>query len=155
MRKLAFLTILLALFVVAGCGDPLNRGGSVSGMVTIDGEPVTAGNVLFASEDGQWTVFAPLRGDGTYLVKEPPLGNVKIAVQTEMYKGRAVPPNTKNEPRGDPKQVGSGGMVLPDPSVRGLIYKAIPDKYEQFETSGLSCVVKRGDQQHDIPLTAK
>jgi hypothetical protein len=46
-------------------------------------------------------------------------------------------------------------MVLPDPKVRGLVYKAIPEKYERIETSGLTVVVTPGHQQHDIVLTSK
>jgi hypothetical protein len=152
-------TLLMALLVLgplAGCtpGDPLNRGGSLSGKVTIDGEPVTAGNLLLISEDGNWTGTAPLRGDGTYTVKEPPLGNVKVAVQTELYRDRRVPTQYPSA-KGKDKLPGSGGMSLPDPSVRGLVYKEIPEKYEKPETSGLTCVVQRGHQQHDFPLTAK
>jgi hypothetical protein len=46
-------------------------------------------------------------------------------------------------------------MVLPDPKVRGIIYKAIPPKYEKIETSGLNCTVTRGNQTHNLELTWK
>jgi hypothetical protein len=151
-RYLLLFASALASFLVTGCGDPLNRGGKVSGKVTIDGEPVTAGNVLFQSEDGKWNASGPLRGDGTYEVDEPPLGRVQIAVQTLMYRGQSARAEGGNRATGNP---GSAGMVLPDPSVRGLVYKEIPGKYEELRTSGLTHVITHGDQTFDIPLTWK
>ena len=147
---------LLLLLAMTGCGspDPLNRGGTLAGAVTIDGEPVTAGNILLISADGAWTGTAPLRGDGTYTIQEPPLGTVKVAIQTEMYRGRPLPTKYAS-PQVEGQAASSRGMVLPDPSVRGLIYKEIPAKYEQVETSGLTCVVTKGHQQQDFPLTSK
>ena len=153
-RKTAWLALLL-LAPLAGCStDPLNRNGTLNGKVTIDGEPVTAGNVLFISENGIWTGSAPLRGDGTYTVKEPPLGKVQVAILTELYRDRPVP---TEYPMAKSKEnlPGSGGMIMPDPAVQGLVYKEIPAKYEKVETSGLTCVVKPGHQQQDFPLTAQ
>ena len=160
MHKFLLRSILLAIFIIlpmTGCGaaDPLNRNGTLNGKVTIDGAPVTAGNILFASEDGQWTVGGPLRGDGTYSVKEPPLGTVKVAIQTEMYRHRLAPTKYDGVAPAGGQLPGSGGMVLPDPKVRGLIYKEIPAKYESIETSGLSCVVTKGHQEQDFALTSK
>ena len=115
---------------------------------------MTAGNVLFVSEDGQFTATAPLHGDGAYVMKEAPIGKVRIAVQTRMYRGRAAPPPGSGR-GGDANQVGSKGMMLPDPSVRGLVYKSVPEKYEQVDTSGLSNEVVRGNQKINLPLTWK
>jgi hypothetical protein len=146
-RLALFASAGVAALLLAGCGDPLNRGGDVHGRVTIDGEPVTAGNVLMVSEDGKWTGIGPINASGDYVVKEPPLGKVKIAVQTEMYRD-APPP---------PKPGGKDGspMVPPDPSVRGTVYKAIPRKYEQIDSAELSCTVVQGQQPFDLKLTWK
>ncbi len=149
------LPLLATLLLLVGCGGRINRGGTISGKVTIDGAPVTAGNVLFVSADGQLTAIGPIAGDGSYTVKEPPLGNVSIAVQTEQFRKRA-PPAKHSAPGGPPnKDAGSPGMVLPKPSERGLVYKATPKKYEQADTSGLRHVVERGNTTHDIELTEK
>ena len=115
---------------------------------------MTAGNVLFVSEDDTLTASAPLHGDGAYVLKEAPLGKVRVAVQTLMYRNMAAPPPaTGGAPDAGPP--GSKGMMLPDPSVRGLVHKAIPEKYEKVETSGLTEVVSQGDQQIDLPLSWK
>jgi hypothetical protein len=141
-------------FLTTGCGETVTRGERLSGRVTIDGAPVTAGNVLLISEDGRLTATAPLRGDGAYVVQEPPLGRVKIAVETLLYRDRTPPENGEHpEKSGGPR--GSAGMVLPDPKERGLAYRSIPEKYERVETSGLTVVVERGVQQFDIALTEK
>jgi hypothetical protein len=145
---------VMVLIVCVGCGGRINRGGAVSGKVTIDGAPVTAGDVLFVSEDGQLTAIGALTGDGSYLVKEPPLGNVKIAVQTDKYRYRGRPGAT-SEKSGPPHKDGSPGMILPDSSKRGLVYKSTPAKYEKADTSGLHYVVDRGNTIHDIELTEK
>ncbi len=152
-RAFLLLTAAAPMFL-AGCSEPITRGETLSGRVTIDGKPVTAGNVLLVSENGQLTASAPLRGDGTYVVKEPPLGQVKIAVETLLYRDRAAP-EYGSEKTGKPGLVGSAGMVLPDPMVRGLVYQPIPEKYESVETSGLTLVIERKVQEFDIVLTEK
>ena len=95
-------------------------------------------------------------GEGSYTVKESTSWvRSPIAVQTEQFRG--CPPSPKNSAAGGPpaKDAGSPGMVLPMSSERGLIYKAIPKKYEQADTSGLRHVVERGNTTHDIELTEK
>jgi hypothetical protein len=153
--RLALALAGLVPLLTAGCQDPLNRGGAVRGQVRIDGEPVTAGNVLFVSEDGKWTGIGPINGKGEYVVKEPPLGKVQIAVQTEMYRNFAPPARGAPAHDGGGGPPGSKGMVLPDPAVRGLVYKPIPAKFESVDTSDLSYVVVRGDQTHDLELSSK
>ncbi len=152
LPRVAGVTLACIALTLGGCGPRINHG-EVRGQVTIDGQPVTAGNVLFVSEDGQLTSTAPLNGDGAYVMKEAPIGKVRIAVQTLIYRGAAAPPTVGRG--GGANQVGSKGMVLPDPSVRGLVYKAIPEKYEKVESSGLSAEVVKGDQKIDISLTWK
>jgi hypothetical protein len=149
------LAACMALFVCVGCGGRINRGGMLRGKVTIDGAPVTAGDVLFVSDDDQLTAIGALKGDGTYLVKEPPLGNVKIAVQTTKYRDRGRPAANSEKSGPTHKDAGSPGMILPDSSHRGLVYKSTPKKYENADSSGLHYVVERGDAIHDIELTDK
>ena len=142
------------LLACCSSGDGINHGGSVSGKVTIDNEPVTAGNVLFVTEDGRLSAIGRLRGDGTYTAPEPPLGPVRIAVQTETFRNRPAMQPTPGPRSGDGGVQGaSRGIEPPDPKEIGIIYKEIPGKYEKPETSGLTYTVKKGNQEHNIPLT--
>lgn len=158
MRTIRIAPLLAGLLAaaLAGCGGDagLNRGGKLTGAVTLDGKPVKGGNVVVASEDGKYSVQGFINGEGTYTVAEPPLGKVRIAVQTAYLRGSTAP-------RGDPtggkggKGEGSRGMVMPDPKDIGREFTEIPEKYEKPDTSGLTAEVKPGDQTHDLPLTAK
>ena len=149
--RLGLLPFALSVLAVLGCGgDGLNRGGKLTGKVTIGGKPLSGGNVIVTSEDGKYSVQGFINGQGTYSVLEPPLGKVKLAVQTSHLKGSTQP---KAAPGGGAgKGEGSAGMVLPDPKDIGLGYTPIPAKYEKPETSGLTAEIKPGDQTHDIEL---
>ena len=138
-----FLAYCLMFLVLAGCKSG-NEGGEATGKVTIDGEPVTAGEVVFVSEDGILSSSGFIKGDGTYTVKEPPLGLVKIAIQTESFK-------TVDSSNGPPKP--HPVMKMPDPQVMGSVYKEIPAKYGKVETSGLTVTIKRGQLTHDLKLS--
>ncbi len=154
-RRAAILAGLFAL-VLAGCGagdNGLNKGGKLTGRATIDGKPLKGGNVIVVSENGKYSVQGYINGEGIYTVLEPPLGKVKIAVQTSHLRDSVVP---KNDPgKGKGKGIdGSRGMTLPDPKELGLGFTAIPARYEKAETAGLTTEVKSGDQAHDIELTS-
>jgi hypothetical protein len=143
---------LLSLPLFLGCGSSLgiNKGGKLTGEVTIDGKPVTAGAVFLMSEDNQHAVSGFINEYGKYTVKDPPLGPCKVAILTRDKKGSMRPKATR-----EGKGSGSGGMVLPDPEEIGMTYVAIPEKYEEIATSGLAVVVKAGDQVENFPLTRK
>ncbi len=146
---------LLAL-ALAGCGgDGLNHGGKLSGKVTLDGKPLKGGNVIVSSEDGKHSVQGFITGEGTYSVPEPPLGKVKIAVQTAHLRGSFTPKEGVPAGAGGKGELGSRGMTLPDPKEIGLGFTAIPSKYEKPETSGLTTEIKGGDQTHNVELTSK
>jgi hypothetical protein len=144
---------LLAL-ALAGCGGGtgLNTGGALTGTVSLDGKPIKGGNVLVVSEDGRLSASGFVNGEGTYTVPEPPLGKVKVAIQTSHLRGSFVP---KSGEKGGGKGEGSRGMVMPDPKDIGLEFVAIPDKYEKPETSGLATEVKGGTETYDLALSAK
>lgn len=145
---------LLVLLLLSGCGgDPgLNRGGVLTGEVTIDGKPVTAGTVLVVSENDRYAVTGFINEYGKYSVKEPPLGMCKVAIRTKDKIGSKRPPGGA---KGGKVGAGSGGMVLPEPDEMGLTYVPIPDKYEEAGTSGLTVEVKAGKQEHALELTWK
>lgn len=52
-RAIAALTCLLATLVCAGCSDGRPKRVPISGVVLIDGEPLTHGSILFIPETGR------------------------------------------------------------------------------------------------------
>ena len=150
MNTSAARRLALALAVcAAGCSrdDGLNHGGEVSGRVSIDGKPVTAGVVELVSLDGMNGVTTNLRPDGTYTAKEPPVGRVKVAVRTKQFK---TMPRQRPNPSGGGNLPGSPGMSIP--ADLGVAYVATPERYENVDTSGLTADLKPGKIVHDIDL---
>lgn len=136
--------LLLISLSILGCGPDhgINFGGNVTGNITLDGKPVGGGEVIIADADGKHSMSGRIRNDGSYTILDPPLGACKLAVVTSGLKH--VPPKRE-------------GIVV-DYTDRATgewpIYVRIPAKYEKTESSGLTVDVKRGQQTHDIPLTA-
>jgi len=137
--------VLFAVLLAAGCGgDGVNRGGKLTGKVTIDGKPVSAGEVIIEGADRKHSMSGKIRNDGSYTIIDPPLGSCKLAVVTSTFKD--VPPPTAKK----------GPIDYTDPKTgEWPIYVPTPARYEKTETSGLTVDVKAGEQTHDIPLTAK
>jgi hypothetical protein len=145
-RRAAAGALLTALLLVIGCGrgDGVNRGGKLTGKVTLDGKPVGGGEVTVIGADGKHSMSGKIRNSGEYEIMEPPLGPCKLAVVTSSIKD-VPPPSAKKGP-----------VNFTDPATgEWPIYVPIPAKYEKPETSGLTVEIKGGDQTHDIPLTAK
>lgn len=122
-------SLLLTIVVVAGCAEDDGRSATVSGKVTLDGAPVPAGTVLLMSDDGH-AASAELQADGNYQLQCRP-GQFKVAV---------TPP-----PPADPMG-GGGGEVSPSTV-------EIPQKYQDFGSSGLTTEVSEGNNTFDIALT--
>src|SRR5271170_475352 len=72
--------LLVLMGMVLGCGGPAGPKNTVSGKVTLEGQPV-AGIVVFLSGDGK-EVSGPINYlDGTYQIPDPPSGQVSIVVK--------------------------------------------------------------------------
>ncbi len=121
--------VLLAVLTIPACGK---GGGQVSGVVTYQGKSVPAGTVLFVGDDNK-PVRTPINNDGSYQARNVPLGKVKIAV--------LVPP-----PSPPPSAEGSHAPPSAAPAA------AIPPKYMDPDTSGLTCDVTGGSQKCPLDL---
>ncbi len=121
------------LGLTIGCGSSLPPTGEISGTVTTDGKPVTAGTVKFFPEKGD-PVVASLGADGTYRATGIPLGKARISIETVEFKNLTPPPP------GMAKQM-SGPRTK---------YVPIPAKYEKPESSELSIEVEKGTKTFDI-----
>jgi hypothetical protein len=170
-RWALLLSFLIMLFAV-GCG---RKTGTVTGTVTIDGEPLKGGNVTFARNDGQTTMSGTINEDGSYKVENVPVGTVKVCVETKSM-NPALASGGVNRPGARP----GGGMGGPPPGVAHenkppegakvsehyvprtqgdnstvARYVAIPDHYADPTTTDLTYEVKRGPQDHPITLHKK
>jgi len=129
-----FLVLSVGLLVgVTGCDskskDPAN---SVTGKVSLGGQQVD-GEVVFVGTDGK-QVPGPIKPDGTYIIVDPPQGEVKILVR----------------PMGG--GVGGAAVIQPKdaPAMGGK--NAPPAKYHSVTTTDLKYTVTSGKQKYDIEL---
>lgn len=143
------------LACVGGCfggGGP--PSGSVTGKVTIDGQPLTGGSIRFhpASAEAKSKASGGVIGpDGSYSVPDAPLGACKVTVDTGLAKGAAP----KNEPKGPGADVmkkmqgppaGMPAMGGGNGAGFGGGTKAVPIEpaYTSPSTTPLTADVKRG-----------
>lgn len=140
MNAMIRLVLLLGPLVLAlGCGGPSEpKLVQVKGKITYKGQALPGGTVAFLGSGG-YRAVAPIMRDGQYSLKAP-LGDVQVAVVTrtptpeKMKKGQRPAVREVNMPPGvNPKS-------LP------------PEKYERFDTSGLTATVKEDGQTIDLPL---
>ena len=127
------------VIVLCGCGLLLARGcepaapqremATVSGKVTLNGEPLDAGRVIFAHVEGPG-VAADIQPDGTYTV-EAAVGQTAVSIDH-----RTMPP----EPMpGEPETLWIGESL-------------VPEQYADAKTSGLSLDVKSGKNEFNIEM---
>lgn len=143
--------VILGLsLVAAGCSGEAKLG-PVSGSVTVDGKPVTAGIVTFVAADRSNSASAPITPEGTYAIADAPTGEVVISVRTrdaEFILGPGAGPPVK-----DPALMGSAGYT---PSQKkNPLYVRTPDRYEDVTKSDLRVTIPKtgGKFVHDIQMT--
>jgi hypothetical protein len=136
LRRGARPASLLLFLLAAGCGPSV---GEVTGKVTYKGETLGSGVVLFQGD--KETKNASIEPDGTYRITKVPAGKYLVTVET-------TPPPGGGASKGAREQQTMGVEGAPTPGK----YVAIPDKYKDKTTSGLSCDVTGGKQNFDIPL---
>jgi len=92
----------LAFAPLGGCsGSGAPPSGTVTGKVTIDGQPLTGGAIRFhpSSAEGKSKASGGVIGaDGSYSVPDAPLGACTVTIDTGATKGAA----TKNSPAAGP-----------------------------------------------------
>jgi hypothetical protein len=125
--------------VLLHCGgcNRSSQESQVSGHITLDGNPIGPGTVVFAPVDGVKPATGSVNDDGHYRLntsREAGLaaGRYQVAVSI-----RELPQNVKRGDRPPP------GRLL------------IPEKYEQSSSSGLEYQVEPGDNTIDIELSSQ
>jgi hypothetical protein len=125
-----------ALLLVIGCGG----NGTVTGKVTLNGQPVPGGLVSVIPDGPDTEQFsAPSKGkierDGTYTVVNVPKGKAKITVITAKTFGSISHPDAIKDPFGP--------------------YMPIPDIYKDPAKTPLALEVARGKQEFNIAMTGE
>lgn len=133
-RAAAVAAAALSLFV-AGCGG---GGGTVSGTVTLDGNPLKTGVVTFHPVAGGAAAIGAVTKDGSY--------EVAIGTETAIPQGEYLVTVDGSEPT--TSEPGPGPPTPPAPPRR-----IIPDKYANKDTTDLRATVKAGSNK--IPLELK
>ena len=136
VRRLAAVCCTAMLTMLVGCTSS-SQESTVSGHVTLDGNNIGPGMVVFAADGGGKPATGSIESDGSYTMntsREVGLaaGKYKVAVSV-----REMPQNVKRGDRPPP------GKLL------------IPEKYEQSTSSGLEYEVTPGKNTIDIELTSK
>jgi hypothetical protein len=129
-------TVLLILGLASGCseGGPAN---SVSGKVTLNGDPVT-GTIVFVGSGKEATSSIGLTGE--YFISDPPLGDVSVLIKPNT----SIPAPVGGAP-GNADSAAMPGM----PSVKAAATP--PAKYADA-SSGLKYTVAAGKQKKDFEL---
>lgn len=119
----------LALVMLWGCSR--SDVGRVTGKVTLDGQPLSQGTVVFEDAAKGISVNAELRSDGSY--------------EARTYDKAGLPPGSY-QVAVTPRTLGSGEtpLIAGPPSAEVPPESPIPAKYRDVKTSGLTVTVVGG-----------
>jgi len=142
---------LACLALVSGCGKGYSGAqGTVSGTVTLNGNPVEVGTlVTFIATEG-FAASGIVESGGAYTVTIPDMGSKIPALNYKIMVSAPAVGGVSEEGDDYEKYMGS---VNPDAKPGGGQSAAkIPGKYSSTGTSGLSFDVKEGDNTINIEL---
>lgn len=139
--RIAAALLAAGVGLATGCGTREPTRVAVTGTVNFHGKPVPAGMVLFVSDaDPALSGSGPIRPDGTFEATGVPVGPVKVAVQTSMYRTQS----------GTPKAV---ALTAPHATAtKGVKPVVLPAKFDNPATSGQSATIHRGDNTVSLSL---
>jgi hypothetical protein len=134
IRKVCWQRIGGGFFLLAlaslGCGSPHTKDkASVTGKVTLAGQPLPSGSITFLGADN-WKQVAAIGPDGSYRMEYVPFGEMKIGI----HSGPGLWPGMRAERRK------GGGHVR------------IPARYQNPQTSGLTYTVTADGEQDSKPV---
>lgn len=137
----------------AGCGGPTDgfsgQRGTVTGTVTIDGQPLPEGcSVLFMAASGGYTGSGPVGSGGAYSI----FYKVSSGLPVGAYLVQISPPGPKGESTPtDPVAMGESMRL----SKKTANKSPVPTRYASTGTSGLTFTVQPGANQADFALTTE
>lgn len=133
-RRFVVGLLATAMLGAIGCGSsgPDVELATVKGNVTLNGEKVTAGNVVFFNTNG-FNESVPITAEGTYTVQAA-LGETEVFINHR--EPDIMPPD------------GRPGMPMPGKSL-------VPEMYANGATSGLKLTVAPGENTFNIEMTGE
>jgi hypothetical protein len=133
---------LLVIVFAMGCGAGT---GDVSGVVSYNKKPIRGGVIQFMASDGK-AYSANISDTGSYALTVP-TGDAKVIVSyVDEKKGRAA---FKEFQTSKDKGPGRAKPVLPPAGSFSLI----PERYGDWNKSGLSAKITSGQNTHSFDLT--
>jgi hypothetical protein len=163
MRLQTRLVVAFPLFLAAavGCSSGnSNFPAKVSGKITYQGQPVTAGMVTFHSKNNE-VYSSSLAPDGTYTMANLPVGEMTVCVETESFNPNKKTPEYKGgkgpgqsgAPSVAPKKGSTSSPVPSGAGQGGGSYVKIPAKYADRSGSPLRATLEKGNNTKDFELT--
>ncbi|WP_254512784.1 hypothetical protein [Anatilimnocola floriformis] len=153
MPRGVFLFLLSTLPILIGCSD--NKLAKVSGTVSVGGQPVPSGTIMFTPSGGPAAVGEIKNGSYTLTTSKPGdgawIGSHRVVIQaTSIGPSSIVEPKSIEDELATP---GAPGKRL----VPGKVTWLVPEKYSQLHTTPLTAEVKRGknDLPFDLPADGK
>lgn len=131
--------LLLATLILVACG--CTRRAEVSGVVTLDGNPLSAGVVTFTPAAGGPTGYAAIGENGTY--------SVQTGAAVGLPPGGYVVTVAANVPSAADSQSGPGPLA---DGIRPLV---TPQRYADPGQTPLRVVLKSGSQALPLELTSE
>jgi hypothetical protein len=113
--------------LLCGCGESGKPSGTISGLVTMNGQPVTVGEVNLFSVDNGAGAKAALDDAGKFAVDDP--------IDAGTYKVYITPPTI----------TATGGADGSPPPPAAML--TIPPKYTSLETTDLTVEIKPGTHE--------
>ncbi len=141
--------VAVALVLSTGCGGGTSYEGAeraaVSGSVTLDGEPLPYGSILFLGQ-GENRMASGVIQDGSYAITEaqgPNLGEYTVQIS-----GSAEAPL---EPLDGDEDEEDEDENAPDPDEADTGPEIVPAQYN--EDSTLKVTITAGENTYDVPMT--
>ncbi len=127
MTDRAFFSFVVVVLIgaMAGCSAD-TKHGSVSGTVTLDGQPLASGNIRFVPADGQTATADAFIADGKYTARVP-VGNKRVSISASKVVGKRKAYETPDSPTID------------------IVEELLPARYNV--QSELTLDVKAGEQE--------
>jgi hypothetical protein len=150
--ELLLATLLLIACCCTGC---FNNGlAQVSGVVSVDGQPVSTGTIMFTPtggpaavgeiKNGQYTLTTFKSGDGAWI------GSHRVVIQATSIGPSSIVEPKSIEDEFTPAPGNTGQILIP-----GKVTWLVPEKYSQAHTTPLTAEVKAGSNQLSFDLKAE